>query len=419
MSSLPQVDQRILFRELSEGDVERTSVGTPARNDHRLQGRGGEVMCVRGHPRRTDRVADPDVAEPPELPDLSGGERRPLYGGAALEHTDRGHLPLVAFTEPQPIPRPDRPGEQASERDLLSGRPALDLEYGARHGAVVGTFGRGKQLRDACGQRVHAGTGDGRAEEHRMYQRTSGLCRQLVAEPRVRHGRRTVDDRCQQRVVVFGEQLRELGREHRVRRAVWPERGALRARALLPPHRDDGRCELLGDRPEHTVASRSAAVDLVHEQQGRDAQPLQRPHQDAGLRLHALDGRDHQHGAVEHVQHPFHLGDEIRVTGRVDQVDRDVVVDDERHHGGLDRDATLAFQRQGVGLGVAIIDAADLVDDAGGVEQPLGEAGLTGVYMRQDPQVERSHRASCPSRRWRSLPAWTLTLGSSHAPWSI
>ena len=44
------------------------------------------------------------------------------------------------------------------------------------------------------------------------------------------------------------------------------------------------------------------------------------------------------------LKHPFHLGDEIRVARRVDQVDRDVV-DDERHDGGLDRDAALPFQR--------------------------------------------------------------------------
>ena len=131
----------------------------------------------------------------------------------------------------------------------------------------------------------------------------------------------------------------------------------------------------------------AAPVDLVHEEQRRDAQPLQRAHQHPGLRLHALDRRDHQHGAVEHAQHPLHLGDEVRVAGRVDQVDRDVV-DDERHDGRLDRDAALAFQRQRVGLGAAVVDAADLVDDAGGVEQPLGQAGLTGVDVRQDPQVQ-------------------------------
>ena len=119
----------------------------------------------------------------------------------------------------------------------------------------------------------------------------------------------------------------------------------------------------------------------------------------ARLRLHALDGGDHENGAVEHVQHPFHLGDEVRVSRRVDQVDGDVV-DDERHDGGLDRDAALSLQRQEVGLRAAVIDAADLVDDTGGVQQPLGESCLTGVYMRQDPQVERSSfQASYPPNR--------------------
>ena len=58
--------------------------------------------------------------------------------------------------------------------------------------------------------------------------------------------------------------------------------------------------------------------------------------------------------------------------------------------------AALPLQRQGVGLGAAVVDPADLVDDPGGVQQPLGEAGLTGVDVRQDPQVQRAHEASCP-----------------------
>ena len=95
------------------------------------------------------------------------------------------------------------------------------------------------------------------------------------------------------------------------------------------------------------------------------------------------------------LEHPLDLGDEVRVAGGVDQVDRDAV-DDERDDGGLDGDAALPFQRQGVGLGAAVVDAADRVDDPGGVEQPLGQAGLTGVDMRQDSQVQRVHKASCP-----------------------
>ena len=136
-----------------------------------------------------------------------------------------------------------------------------------------------------------------------------------------------------------------------------------------------------------------ATVDLVHEQQRRDAQPLQRAHQDAGLRLHALDGGDHQDGAVQHAQHPLHLGDEVGVARGVDQVDRDVV-DGERDDRGLDRDPALLLERQRIGLRRSGIDAADLVDNPGGVQQPLGESRLTGVYMRQDAQVERSLRTS-------------------------
>jgi hypothetical protein len=136
---------------------------------------------------------------------------------------------------------------------------------------------------------------------------------------------------------------------------------------------------------------------------------FQRAHQHPGLGLHALDRGDHQHRAVQHVQHPLHLGDEVRVTGRVDQVDGDIA-DGEGHDGGLDRDAALPFQRQGVGLGAAVVDAADLVDDPGGVQKPLGQRGLTGVYMRQDAQVERAHGASCPSDRRKPPSAKTWTL---------
>jgi hypothetical protein len=129
-----------------------------------------------------------------------------------------------------------------------------------------------------------------------------------------------------------------------------------------------------------------------------DAQPAQRAHQHAGLRLHAFHCRDDQHGTVEHAEHPLHLGDEVRVTGGVDQVDRDVT-DDERHDGGPDGDAALPLQRHGVGLCAARIDAADLVDDTRGEQQPLGQARLTGVYMRQNSQVQRLHAASCPLDR--------------------
>ncbi len=62
----------------------------------------------------------------------------------------------------------------------------------------------------------------------------------------------------------------------------------------------------------------------------------------------------------------------------------DDVADDEGDDGGADGDAAFSFQREGVGLGIAVVDAADPVGDPGGVKQPFGQAGLTGVDMRQN-----------------------------------
>ena len=66
--------------------------------------------------------------------------------------------------------------------------------------------------------------------------------------------------------------------------------------------------------------------------------------------------------------------------------------------GAITRGAAAAFERERVGLGVAVVDAADLVDDPGGVQQPLGQAGLTGIDVRQDAEVECPQEVSCPLR---------------------
>ena len=93
------------------------------------------------------------------------------------------------------------------------------------------------------------------------------------------------------------------------------------------------------------------------------AQPPERAHQHARLRLHALDRADDEHRPVEHAQHPLDLGDEVGVPGGVDQVDGDVA-GDERDDRGLDRDAARPLQGQRVRLGIAVVDGAELVDDA-------------------------------------------------------
>ena len=95
-----------------------------------------------------------------------------------------------------------------------------------------------------------------------------------------------------------------------------------------------------------------------------------------GLRLHGLDGRDHEDGSIEHIKDSIHLGDEVRVAGRVHEVDADVV-DDEGRDRGLDRKSTAwELQLRRISLSRTRVDAAELVDHSGGVEEPLGQSRL-------------------------------------------
>ena len=161
-----------------------------------------------------------------------------------------------------------------------------------------------------------------------------------------------------------------------------------------------------------TTRSRIGAgpVDLVDEDQRRDVEPLERAEQQRRLRLDALDRRDDEDRAIEHAEDAFDLGDEVGVAGRVDEVDREVA-DEERGDRGPDRDAAFALELERVGLGGAGVDAADVVDGAGGVEESLGEGGLTGVDVGEDSEIERAHGASCLPRRW-SPSGWTWVLPS-------
>jgi hypothetical protein len=157
-----------------------------------------------------------------------------------------------------------------------------------------------------------------------------------------------------------------------------------------------------GDVAEQALFAGIPPVDLVDEDQRGHVEPAQRPHEHAGLRLHALDRRDDEHGPVEHAQRPLHLGDEVGVAGRVDQVDRGVA-DRERGHGGLDGDAAAALEGERVGLGAAGVDTADGVDDPADVEEALGQTRLTGIDVRHDAEVENGHAG--PSRkRWSGAP---------------
>jgi hypothetical protein len=86
------------------------------------------------------------------------------------------------------------------------------------------------------------------------------------------------------------------------------------------------------------------------------------------------------------------------VAGDVDEVDREVA-HEERGDRGPDRDPAFALELERIGLGGAGVDAADVVDGAGDVEELLAEGGLTGVDVGEDSEIERAHGASCRARR--------------------
>jgi len=303
----------------------------------------------------------------------------------------------------RPPPNRSRSRVHPYVRDLLPGVAALDLEDGAGHG-IVGTRSTvlgGQQIPDARHEFADARAGRRRAEEHRVDQGPLGLRTELGAQAVGGEACLVVDVRGEQGVVVRGEYVDEARGEGGVVGGEGYEGPRAPAEAADRPHGHDIRHEPLRDAAQQILVARAASVDLVHEDERGNAEPPQRPHEYAGLRLDALDRGNDEHGAVEHAQHPFHLGDEVRVAGGVDEIDGDVV-DGEGDDGGLDRDSALPFQGQRIGLGVSRIDATDLVDDTGGVQKPLGQAGLTGVNMRQDPQIQgvgrarRMHGVSCP-----------------------
>lgn len=277
-------------------------------------------------------------------------------------------------------------------------RAPVDLEHGAGDGPFGVAVGGGQQLLDAGDQFGHARAGDRRSEVDRVHQglpglRDQGPVQQVHTDP-------PLDTGLQQVVVMVRENV--VGADPR------DEAGLPRAESGDRPHRHDGRGQALGDGPQDTVVAGAPPVDLVDEDEGRDAQALEGPHQHAGLGLDALDGRDDEHGAVEHAEDALHLGDEVGVTWGVDEVDGHVV-DREGDDGGLDGDAAPTLEGEGVGLRAAGVDAADLVDDSDRVQEPLGQAGLTGVDVGEDPEVEQVHEASCPLERGRFLPGWTWT----------
>ena len=400
MVVLADVDQRVLLGELGERRAEAALLLRSQGEDDRLERRAWEAGGL-GLPRRrlADRIPHPDGTQAPDGRHLARREVVAPRGAGRGEDLDRRRLRLLAAPDPDALAGPERAGEQANVGDPLPCLRALDLEHAARDVGLGIPAGAGQQLVDRR-RGARRSPGHARPSPSTPGARGPGGSgprgRRAGAATRARARRpRTREDR----FVVLRERL---GQGRVVRLVDGRERhegGSGRAGVADPAHRDHAGRQASRQLGDDASVIGTSTVDLVDEDQGRDVEPLERAEQERGLRLDALDRRDDQDGAVEHAEDAFDLRDEVGVARRVDEVDREVA-HEERGDRGPDGDAAFALEVERVGLGGAGVDAADVVDGAGGEEEPLGEGGLTGVDVGEDSEIERFHGASCRTRRW-------------------
>ena len=167
---------------------------------------------------------------------------------------------------------------------------------------------------------------------------------------------------------------------------------ALSADGQLHDQRLDA--QLVLDGVHRVVEVGAQLVHLVDEADAGHAVLVGLTPDGLGLGLHALLAVEHRHSAIEHTQGALHLGGEVHVAGGVDDVDLVAVlrivglaVPEGRDGGGGDRDATFLLLVHPVHGGGAVVGLADLVVDAGVVENTLGRRCLAGIDVGHDADV--------------------------------
>src|SRR5262249_51253139 len=146
-----------------------------------------------------------------------------------------------------------------------------------------------------------------------------------------------------------------------------------------------GRLEIdeqVVDLVEHLGRARVAPVDLVDDDDGRQARLEGLLQHEAGLRQGPLGGVDQQQHAVD--QRPLDLRAEVGMTGCVDDVDVDAAVRDGRVLGH-DRDALLALEVDRVHD--ALGDRFVLAEEPRLPEHRVDQCGLAVVDMGDDRDV--------------------------------
>ena len=130
----------------------------------------------------------------------------------------------------------------------------------------------------------------------------------------------------------------------------------------------------------------AGTVQLVYEQNAGQRQLLYGRKQDLRLGLHALYGRDHHNGAVQHRESPFHLADKIGMARGIDDIDHGFF---RLQHGigRFYRDASYLLHRQRIGLCGAPVYGAGCAQGAAKEQKLLCKAGFARIDMGQYTQI--------------------------------
>ena len=140
--------------------------------------------------------------------------------------------------------------------------------------------------------------------------------------------------------------------------------------------------------------ARVGPVDLVDDEDHRQVRFERLAQHEARLRQRPFARVDEQEHAVDHREPALDLAAEVGVTGRVDDVERDVAVP---HRGvlGEDRDALLALEvvRVHHALGDVLVGA----EGSGLPQQTVDERGLAVIDVRDDRDVAQvgAYRHQC------------------------
>jgi hypothetical protein len=135
---------------------------------------------------------------------------------------------------------------------------------------------------------------------------------------------------------------------------------------------------------DHLVRVRARLVDLVHHQDGAQAQGQRLLGHEARLRHRAFLGVDQQHHAVDHRQRALDFTAEVRVAGGVDDVDVRALP---AHGAVLGQDGDAALALDGVVVHHRVDHLLVVGEGAGLAQQLVHHGGLAVVDVGDDGDV--------------------------------